>query len=78
MTGDEDGARADLDEAQEIAERGSMRLFLADVALYRARFFGDCDALATTRRLVDECGYGRRRAELGILEERLLGSLPLG
>ena len=78
VTGDENGARADLEEAQEIAERGSMRLHLADVALYRARFFGDRDALVTARRLVDECGYGRRRAELAILEERLLGSLPRG
>jgi tetratricopeptide (TPR) repeat protein len=36
---DADGARADLDEAWEIAERGPMRLFLADIYLYRARLF---------------------------------------
>ena len=66
--GEEDEARADLDEAAEIAERGSMRLHLADLALYRARFFGDRAALAEARRLIEECGYGRRRAELADLE----------
>jgi hypothetical protein len=34
-----DSAQADLDEAWEIAERGPMRLFLADIHLYRARLF---------------------------------------
>lgn len=29
-----------LDEAWEIAERGSMRLHMADIHLYRARLFG--------------------------------------
>ena len=33
-------AQADLDEAWEIAERGPMRLFLADIHLHRARLFG--------------------------------------
>jgi hypothetical protein len=70
-TGDADGARADLDEAQEIAERGPMRLHLADVALYRARFFRDRDALAEARRLVEECGYLRRLPEIEDLEEQL-------
>lgn len=32
--------REDLDEAWEIAERGPMKLFLADIHLYRARLFG--------------------------------------
>jgi tetratricopeptide (TPR) repeat protein len=32
-------ARADLDEAWEIAERGPMRLHMADIHLYRARLF---------------------------------------
>ena len=39
-TGDFDGAREDLDEAFEIAERGPMRLHLADIHLHRARLFG--------------------------------------
>ena len=34
---DWDGAARDLDEAQEIAEAGPMRLFLCDCALERAR-----------------------------------------
>ena len=35
-----DSAQEDLDEAMEIAERGPMRLFMADIHLYRARLFG--------------------------------------
>ncbi len=35
-----DSAQSDLDEAWEIAERGPMRLFMADIHLYRARLFG--------------------------------------
>ena len=35
-----ESAQADLDEAWEIAERGPMKLFLADIHLYRARLFG--------------------------------------
>lgn len=65
---DADGARADLAEAQQIAERGPMPLFLADVHLYRARLFHDREALAEARRLVDQHGYGRRVGELEDLE----------
>lgn len=39
LEGNGDGSRADLDEAWEIAERGPMRLFMADIHLYRARLF---------------------------------------
>jgi hypothetical protein len=39
LASDADGSRADLDEAWEIAERGPMRLFMADIHLYRARLF---------------------------------------
>jgi hypothetical protein len=35
--GDWDGAKRDLDEAEEIAEPGPMRLYLCDIALERAR-----------------------------------------
>lgn len=35
-----DSAQTDLDEAWEIAVRGPMRLFMADIHLYRARLFG--------------------------------------
>ena len=63
-----DAARADLAEAEEIAERGPMPLHLADVHLYRARLFHDRTALAEARRLVDQHGYGRRCEELEDLE----------
>jgi hypothetical protein len=81
VTGDFDGAREDLDEACEIAERGPMKLFLADIYLHRARLFGlmtgrpakyrwvspraDLDA---AKSLIEECGYGRRREELADAE----------
>jgi len=77
VTGDFDGGREDLDEAFEIAERGPMRLHLADIHLHRARLFGLIakrpaaypwdsarDDLDAARKLIDECGYGRRREEL--------------
>ena len=35
-----DSAQEDLDEAWDIASRGSMKLHLADIHLYRARLFG--------------------------------------
>jgi tetratricopeptide (TPR) repeat protein len=69
--GDQLGARSDLDEAQEIAERGPMPLHLADIKLYRARLFHDRAALAEARRLIDKHGYERRRGELEDAEEML-------
>ena len=65
------GAQADLAEAQRIAERGGMRLFLADIALTRARLFEDKAELAKARALIEECGYGRRLPELEDAEQRL-------
>ena len=65
------GAQADLAEAQRIAERGGMRLFLADIALTRARLFEDKAELAKARALIKECGYGRRLPELEDAERRL-------
>ncbi len=64
VAGDEEGCRADLAEAGEIAERGSMKLHMADVHLYRARLFRDKDELAQARKLIEQCGYGRRMGEL--------------
>jgi len=86
LSGDADGARADLDEAWEIAERGPMRLFMADIHLYRARLFhgvtpypwdkdeegrprGPKDDLAAARKLIEQCGYWRRKEELEDAEE---------
>ena len=83
VTGDRSGdesAQTDLDEAWEIAERGPMRLFMADIHLHRARLFfreatypwesAEAD-LAAARKLIEECGYGRRREELEDAERAL-------
>jgi hypothetical protein len=51
-------------QAQQIAERGPMPLYLADVHLHRARLFRDRSALAEARALIQQLGYGRRRDEL--------------
>jgi hypothetical protein len=64
LEGNDAGACADLDEAWEIAERGPMRLFMADVRLYRARLFRDREELREARRVIIELGYGRRAGEL--------------
>lgn len=51
-----------------------MTLFLADIALTRARLFEDKAELAKARALIDECGYGRRVPELEDAEKRLAGT----
>lgn len=75
-----DSAQTDLDEAWDIAERGPMRLHMADIHLYRARLFfreahypwesPEAD-LKAARALIDRCGYGRRREELEDAETAL-------
>ncbi len=78
-TGSE-SAQSDLDEAWEIAERGPMPLFLADIHLYRARLFFDeakypwqspQHDLAEARRLIFKHGYLRREEELEDAEAAL-------
>ncbi|MEP7010151.1 MAG: hypothetical protein ABJC13_07495 [Acidobacteriota bacterium] len=71
LEGNPAAARANLDEAQEIAERGPMPLYLADIALCRGRLFGDRDELAVAKRLIEKHGYGRRLEELADAEEAL-------
>ena len=75
-----DSAQADLDEAWAIAERGPMRLFLADIHLHRARLFHAATPypwdspradLAAARELIEQCGYGRRLEELADAEAAL-------
>jgi len=84
---DANGAGSDLDEAWEIAERGPMRLFMADIHLYRARLFHGVkpypwnkfadgsegrepkDDLEDARKLIEKCGYWRRKEELEDAEE---------
>lgn len=72
-----DSAQADLDEAWDIAERGPMRLHLADIHLHRARLFHAATPypwdspradLAAARKLIEQCGYGRRLEELADAE----------
>ena len=80
---DADGARADLDEAWDIAERGPMRLHMADIHLYRARLFfrekpypwkSPQDDLAAAEKLTHDCGYHRRDQELADAKRAILGT----
>ena len=83
-----ESAQADLDEAWEIAERGPMRLFMADIHLYRARLFGrmkdeggrmkypwesPAADLAAAGELITKCGYHRRDDELADAQRVILG-----
>ena len=78
LRGDLPAAEADLSEAMEIAERGSMRLHECDAHLEWARLCrqqGDRNGLerhvTRARELVEEAGYGRRRREVEWLERQL-------
>jgi tetratricopeptide (TPR) repeat protein len=71
VRGEPDAARARLDEAQQIAERGPMPLYLADVHLHRARFFRDRGELAKAAKLIRDLGYGRRYEDLADAEAAL-------
>jgi uncharacterized MAPEG superfamily protein len=68
LRGDAAAASRALAEAQQIAERGPMPLYLADVHLHRARLFRDKAELAKARALIEKHGYGRRREELADAE----------
>ena len=71
VEGDPAGAKADLDEAWQIAERGSMKLHMADTLLNRARLFRDRAALTAAAKLIKETGYHRRDGELADAREAL-------
>ena len=62
--GDANGATANLDESWQTAERGGMKLHMADILLHRARLFRDRAALEVAARLIEETGYHRRDKEL--------------
>ncbi len=47
-----------------VAERGPMRLHIADIHLHRARLFRDKEQLKRARALIEQCGYWRRKEEL--------------
>jgi hypothetical protein len=67
-------AQKHLAEAQQIAERGPMPLFLADIHLTRARLFRDREALIQAATLIRTHGYGRRTEELAAAEKALAQS----
>jgi hypothetical protein len=71
VRGDAAEARAALDHAEEIAARGPMPLYLADVHLHRARLFRDKAELAKAAQLIRDLGYGRRYDELADAEAAL-------
>ncbi len=71
LENDLDGSRVDLDEAQQIAEHGSMLLHLADVHLYRGRLFDDKEEIMKARGIIEKSGYWRRKGELEDAEEAL-------
>ena len=53
--GDWDGAARDLDEVEEIAEPGPMRLYLCDMALERARLaFAKIEAFAPLNGMLEK------------------------
>jgi hypothetical protein len=53
--GDWDGSARDLDEVEEVADPGPMKLFLCDMALERARLaFAKIEAFAPLNRLIDD------------------------
>ena len=79
---DPSASKADLDEAWDIAERGPMRLHMADIHLYRARLFFREKAypwespqadLAAAEKLINEWGYHRRDEELTDAKHAILG-----
>jgi tetratricopeptide (TPR) repeat protein len=83
VTGDYPRARADLDEAQRIAERSQMGLHLADCHLERGRLclaLGDRDtarkAWETAKAMIERMGYHRRDSEVVEIEAQLNSALP--
>ena len=77
-----ESAQSDLDEAWEIADRGPMKLFMADIHLYRARLFhavkpypwtSPQDDLDAAEKLINDCGYHRRDEELADAKRAILG-----
>jgi hypothetical protein len=71
VRGEAAASRTVLAQAQEIAERGPMPLYLADVHLHRARLFRDRAELARAAKLIRDLGYGRRYDELADAEAAL-------
>lgn len=71
VVGDYGKARRDMEEAREIAERGGMKLHLADYHLEAARLArgekekkGAAEHCGKAKVLIAECGYHRRDGEV--------------
>ena len=62
-------SQADLDEAWEIAERGPMRLFLADIHLTRARLFGRGKLEGGRRNETEKYPWESPQADLAAAEK---------
>jgi len=71
LQGDVEKTKACLDEAWQTAERGPMRLQMADICLHRARLLSDRDEFERARELVRTTKYGRREQELADMEEAI-------
>ena len=80
-----ESAQSDLDDAWDIAERGPMRLHMADIHLCRARLFfrektypwkSPQDDLVAAEKLINDCGYHRRDEELADAKCTILGTRP--
>jgi tetratricopeptide (TPR) repeat protein len=61
----------DLEEAFRIATRSGMRLHLADYHLIQARRLKSLEHFKEAERLINECGYGRRKLALEELRKEL-------
>ncbi len=64
-------AREDLEEAREIAERGSMGLHLADYHLEAAWLCRDQGNTETAKTKINQMGYHRRDPEIERLRRDL-------
>jgi len=71
-------ASADLEEAREIAERGEMKLFLADYHLEACKLQVASgkrqeakENLAIAKEMIEKMGYGRRKPEVEALRREL-------
>lgn len=82
IRGGQKAAAADLDVAWDIAERGPMRLHMADIRLHRARLFfrerpypwhSAEDDLVAAGTIIRDCGYRRRDEELADARRAILG-----
>ena len=72
-------SKHDLDEAMTIAERGGMKLHMADCHLEYARLYLAMDKkedarenLETAKEMIEEMGYHRRDVDVVELEDKLL------